>query len=169
MSPSEKLQQQKKWPQGPAINIVFHVNEQVIHKIDLTPSKTQGLSLEIWSDRRDENINEKICTWIDQYAQGQHPEILIPLALDHLPHFTRDVLFIMQRIPFGTVYSYGDVARMLGAPKSARAVGGTCRRNPFPLVVPCHRVIDSGRNLRGYSAGGIEVKKVLLDFEEVII
>jgi methylated-DNA-[protein]-cysteine S-methyltransferase len=169
MPHSKKLQHQKKWLDGPAIKVVFHLSDQMVEKIDLTPSGKQGMDLEICSECRCEEIDGKIMRWMDQYAQGMQPEGLIPLNLHQLPSFTRDVLFIMQRIPFGTVCSYGDVARMLGAPKSARAVGGACRRNPFPLVVPCHRVIDSGKNLRGYSAGGIEVKKVLLDFEEVII
>jgi methylated-DNA-[protein]-cysteine S-methyltransferase len=50
-------------------------------------------------------------------------------------------------------------------PRSARAVGGACRRNPVPLFIPCHRVIASNRSLRGYSAGGIAIKQILLDHE----
>ena len=68
-------------------------------------------------------------------------------------------------ISFGETASYGAVARAIDS--GPRAVGQACRRNPFPLVVPCHRVVGSGGTLGFYSAGaGVPTKRWLLDFEE---
>ena len=62
--------------------------------------------------------------------------------------------------------SYGDVARQLGAPDSARAVGQALGRNPFPIVVPCHRVLAAGGRTGGFSAtGGVDTKLRLLAIE----
>ncbi len=68
-------------------------------------------------------------------------------------------------IGYGETASYGAVARAIDS--GPRAVGQACRRNPFPLVIPCHRVVGSGGTLGHYSAGaGVTTKRWLLDFEE---
>ena len=70
----------------------------------------------------------------------------------------------MIAIPYGETISYGELARMIGS--SARAIGQACARNPFPIVVPCHRVLDAGGSLGQYSAGaGPTTKSWLLDHE----
>ena len=70
----------------------------------------------------------------------------------------------VQRIPFGATDTYGEIARRLGEPDAARAVGHANARNPIAIVVPCHRVIGSDGDLTGY-AGGLDRKKWLLDME----
>lgn len=70
----------------------------------------------------------------------------------------------IARIPRGEVRSYGRIARALGRPQAARAVGQACGRNPVPLVVPCHRVVASDGSLGGFAAG-LEVKRRLLALE----
>lgn len=127
------------------------------------------MCVEIWSCQEEEELYKKIERWMEQYSSGKDPTVSLPLDFQNIPFFTKDVLFAMRMIPFGQVCTYGDVARLVKAPKAARAVGSACRRNPFPLIIPCHRVIDAGKNLRGYSAGGLEIKKLLLDYEKVII
>ena len=67
-------------------------------------------------------------------------------------------------IPYGETVSYGDIAKSIGRPKSARPVGGAVGRNPLPIMVPCHRVIGSDRSLTGFT-GGIEIKVALLEQE----
>jgi len=67
-------------------------------------------------------------------------------------------------IPYGETVSYGDIAKAIGRPKSARPVGGAVGRNPLPIIVPCHRVIGSDRSLTGFT-GGIEIKVALLEQE----
>ncbi len=80
--------------------------------------------------------------------------------------FQRSVWGLMSDIPFGRVRTYGGLARDLGS--SPRAVGGACRRNPIPLVIPCHRIVGAGRRLAGFSGGdGTDTKRALLDIEGV--
>jgi methylated-DNA-[protein]-cysteine S-methyltransferase len=70
----------------------------------------------------------------------------------------------VRRIPFGATDTYGEIARRLGEPDAARAVGVANARNPIAIIVPCHRVIGSDGDLTGY-AGGLDRKKWLLDME----
>ena len=81
-----------------------------------------------------------------------------------IPPFDREVLEAIRRIPFGATVSYADVARAIGRPGAARAVGGALSRNPLPLILPCHRVIRANGEEGGYS-GGAEHKRRMLKWE----
>jgi methylated-DNA-[protein]-cysteine S-methyltransferase len=90
----------------------------------------------------------------------------IPLDMGGVPPFHRRVYEVVRGIAPGTTLSYGDVAAKLGADGAARAVGQAMRRNPFAIVVPCHRVLGAGGKVGGYSAnGGIATKLRLLALE----
>jgi methylated-DNA-[protein]-cysteine S-methyltransferase len=90
----------------------------------------------------------------------------IPLDMGGVPPFHRRVYEVVRGIAPGTTLSYGDVAAKLGADGAARAVGQAMRRNPFAIVVPCHRVLGAGGKIGGYSAnGGIATKLRLLALE----
>jgi methylated-DNA-[protein]-cysteine S-methyltransferase len=90
----------------------------------------------------------------------------VPLELSGLPAFHARVYRAVRTIPPGATLSYGEVAALAGAPGAARAVGNALARNPFPLIVPCHRVIGSGGRIGGYSApGGLATKRRLLTIE----
>ena len=72
----------------------------------------------------------------------------------------------ITKIPKGKTKTYKEIAINIGHPNSARAVANACGRNPYPVLIPCHRVIGSDGNIGGFSAqGGIALKKKLLDFE----
>ena len=88
------------------------------------------------------------------------------VALEQCSTFQARVLRAEYRIPRGWVSTYGRIARHLGVPKGARAVGGALARNPFPIIIPCHRAIRSDGRLGGFQ-GGIEMKRALLAFEGV--
>ena len=93
---------------------------------------------------------------------------LAEVALDmaDVPSFERRVYEVARTIPPGATLSYGDIAARLGAPGEARAVGQALGQNPFPLVVPCHRVLAAGGKVGGFSAnGGIATKLRLLSIE----
>jgi methylated-DNA-[protein]-cysteine S-methyltransferase len=79
--------------------------------------------------------------------------------------FQKEVWDSLRCIPYGETRSYADVARSIGRPRAVRAVGAANGRNDVPIVVPCHRVIGSGGELRGY-AGGVDIKAALLAFEK---
>lgn len=90
----------------------------------------------------------------------------IVVDMDGIPPFHRRVYEVAREIPPGETLAYGEIAAKLGAPDSARAVGQALGRNPFLLVVPCHRVLAAGGRLGGFSAnGGIATKLRLLAIE----
>jgi len=73
----------------------------------------------------------------------------------------------LKKIPLGETRTYKQIAESIGSPKSARAVANACGKNPFPVTIPCHRVIKSDGSLGGYSAiGGVSKKKELLEQEK---
>lgn len=88
------------------------------------------------------------------------------LALDRCSAFQQRVLRAEYGIPRGRVSTYGRIARHIGVPPGARAVGNALARNPFPLVIPCHRAVRSTGELGGFQ-GGVEMKAALLRLEGV--
>jgi methylated-DNA-[protein]-cysteine S-methyltransferase len=88
------------------------------------------------------------------------------LDLSGLTKFQKDALEFVTTIPPGETLTYGEVAERLGRPNAARAAGQALGKNPFPLIIPCHRVVGS-KGLGGYSSG-VGLKKRLLDVEKEI-
>jgi O-6-methylguanine DNA methyltransferase len=101
---------------------------------------------------------------ISAYLEGRSRSFDLPLDLDGQPRFRVKVWQVLQSIPYGRVRSYGWVARKVGKPRAARAIGSACGANPVPLLVPCHRVIAGDGSLGGFS-GGLSSKKRLLKLE----
>jgi methylated-DNA-[protein]-cysteine S-methyltransferase len=96
-------------------------------------------------------------------------DVRFPLScvdLSSCSEFQQRVLRAEHAIPRGRVSSYGAIARHLGAPGAARAVGRALATNPFPIVVPCHRAIRGDGGLGGYQ-GGVSMKRALLELEGV--
>ena len=92
----------------------------------------------------------------------------IALDMDEVPAFHRRVYEAARAIPAGMTLSYGDIAARVGAPGAARAVGQALGRNPFPIIVPCHRVLAAGGKIGGFSAqGGVATKRRMLAIEGV--
>lgn len=81
--------------------------------------------------------------------------------------FTRKVYRVVLSIPLGETRTYKWVARKIGKPKAARAVGQALKKNPYPLIIPCHRVVASDGKLGGYSRG-VGKKRALIDLERQI-
>ena len=102
---------------------------------------------------------------LQEYFQGQRQSFTLPLAPPGTP-FQQRVWQELQRIPFGTTLTYGELAQRLGMPQAARAVGHANGRNPLAIVIPCHRLIGSDGQLHGY-ASGIALKQRLLQHEGV--
>ncbi len=110
---------------------------------------------------------EALCGQIRARLEGKPVEI--PLSLLDLAScypLQRRVLLADRDIPRGRVSSYGALALRLGLPRAARAVGSALARNPFPIIIPCHRVVRSDGSLGGFG-GGIGMKRTLLDMEGV--
>src|ERR1044071_4220267 len=101
---------------------------------------------------------------VTQYANGKRQDFEFELQAEG-PEFDKKVWKALMDIPFGTTTSYGVVAKLIGHPKAARAVGAANGANPIALIVPCHRVIGANGTLTGYG-GGLPLKRKLLRSEE---
>jgi methylated-DNA-[protein]-cysteine S-methyltransferase len=112
---------------------------------------------------RDDAAVRFVAEQLDQYGRGERTRFDLPLAAPGTP-FQREVWAALVAIPFGDTVSYGALAARLGRPLASRAVGRANATNPIALVVPCHRVIGASGALTGY-AGGLELKRALLEFE----
>ena len=74
----------------------------------------------------------------------------------------------LKKIPIGETKTYKEIAKLIGSPKAARAVANACGKNPYPITIPCHRVVRSDGGLGGYSGkGGVETKRQLLENERL--
>ena len=102
----------------------------------------------------------------DAYFAGDfHALDAIPLDFSGAPPFHAAAWTACRQIPPGETRSYRWLAAAAGSPQASRAAGQAMARNPWPLVVPCHRVIGSAGKLHGYGAGGLTVKARLLEME----
>jgi len=117
------------------------------------------------ADRPDDPVLDAAEQQLAQWFAGRLAEFSIPVAPVGTP-FQRRVWAAMQKVPFGAVVTYGALASTVGS--AARGIGQACARNPIPIIIPCHRVIGSGRAaLGGYSGGeGLATKRWLLDHEQ---
>jgi len=104
------------------------------------------------------HVAAQVAEWFD----GRRTSFDLPLAAQGTA-FQHAVWDALCAIPFGEVRTYGDLARSLGRPGAARAVGGANGRNPIALIVPCHRVVST-TGLGGYT-GGLAIKRALLAHE----
>lgn len=101
-----------------------------------------------------------------EYFLGNRCHFDLPLDDDRLSVFARRVHKALLQVPYGSVVSYKELARRAGCPGAARAVGGIMAHNPFPLFVPCHRVVNADGSLGKYSAAfGTRTKARLIDLE----
>jgi len=100
---------------------------------------------------------------LEEYFAGERTTFDVPLAPEGAP-FEREVWRALEEIPYGETVSYGEIARRVGQPTAARAVGTANGRNPIAVIVPCHRVIGADGSLTGYG-GGLERKRLLLELE----
>lgn len=102
---------------------------------------------------------------LEEFFDGARREFSVTLADVPSTPFQRDVWEALRAIPFGEVRTYGDVAIMVERPLAARAVGNANNANPWPVIIPCHRVV-AANGIGGYG-GGDEVKRYLLGLEGV--
>lgn len=100
---------------------------------------------------------------VSEYAEGRRRDFELALAPEG-PEFEMTVWRALRDIPFGTTTSYGAIAKAIGQPGAARAVGAANNANPIALIIPCHRVIGADGQLVGYG-GGLPLKRKLLEHE----
>ena len=116
--------------------------------------------------RDDLPLFREVRDWLDAYFRGEGPD---PRDLSLAPpgtDFQRAVWARLLDIPYGESRTYGDIAKDLGRPRGAQAVGQAVGRNPIGIIIPCHRILGAGKKLTGF-AWGLEKKKWLLRHEGV--
>lgn len=116
----------------------------------------------------DEEAIEPYAIQIHDYFRGRRTAFEMTLDLRTVTPFMRHVLEALQTIPYGDVRNYRDIAIKIGNPNAQRAVGNAVKRNPVPIVVPCHRVIKTDGTIGGY-AGGPLLKERLLKLEGALL
>jgi methylated-DNA-[protein]-cysteine S-methyltransferase len=109
---------------------------------------------------------QPVARQLKDYFGGRRHEFDLQLDLRRLSNFQRLVLSAIQEVPPGQTISYGGLARRIGKPQAARAVGQALGSNPIPIIIPCHRALAADGSLGGYSGrGGTRTKQVLLELE----
>lgn len=119
-----------------------------------------------WETEQTDDVLEECRRQLGEYFSGTRRTFDVPLVLEGTA-FQKKVWQALCKIPYGTVWSYGDLAREIGNPKAVRAVGGANHKNPVSIIVPCHRVIGADGSLTGYG-GGLDKKEFLLRLEGAI-
>lgn len=154
---------------GKELNFIITINyaKGKVLSTSFTSTSKIGCCCAFEAVVKDHSLENILETWLEAYSRKEWlPIDTIPFAWEYLPSFTQDALKMVSKIPPGEVLTYQEVAIALGRPTAARAVGGACGRNLFPLFIPCHRVLDTNRKMRGYSAGsGVPLKEALLSHE----
>ena len=150
----------RETPAGPRIRRILLPGEQIpigeaLQTADADTSPLAGSPIRALTEQ------------IQRFLEGNAVDFQLDLIdLEGCSEFQRRVLLAEYKIPRGWVSTYGRIARSLGMPNAARAVGTALARNPFPILVPCHRAIRSNGELGGFR-GGLEMKRALLELEGV--
>jgi methylated-DNA-[protein]-cysteine S-methyltransferase len=146
-------------------------NQPKVIKIFLPENKNNLLfkiKEEYPSAIKSDSLNEFILQ-IKRFLSGENIKFNLELLdFDICTDFEKKVLIADFNIPRGYVSTYSRIAKSTGVPKGARAVGNVLAANPFPLVIPCHRVVRADGSLGGFG-GGFEMKKRLLENEGIIL
>jgi methylated-DNA-[protein]-cysteine S-methyltransferase len=132
-----------------------------VTNLRMTDQRHPPRGLDSWEP--DPSAFDDVVAQLDEYFAGERTRFDLPLRLEGT-EFQRRVWDALLDIPFGETRTYGDLARSLGSPGSARAVGLANGKNPVGIIVPCHRVVGSTGALVGYG-GGLDRKRALLDHE----
>jgi len=111
---------------------------------------------------------ERVKLQLDEYFAGKRRGFEIDWDLRPLPAYNQRVLTELARVEYGRTTTYGELAKLTGNSRAARAVGTVMNRNPIPIVLPCHRVIGASGSLTGYG-GGLDRKEHLLRLEGAIL
>jgi methylated-DNA-[protein]-cysteine S-methyltransferase len=101
---------------------------------------------------------------LEAYFSGELRDFQLKVDLEGASEFDRSVWNALLRIPYGEQLTYGQLAREIGRPGAARAVGGAAHRNPIALIIPCHRLVGANGDLTGFGPG-IDKKAWLLEHE----
>ena len=153
----------------------FQIEEIVISNPDQTASEIvkdkYEREEELHLNKKSKQLNQ-VLNEINKYFQEKDYKFSLSyLNMDKLKPFQRKVLEVEFKTKKGTVNTYKDIAKEVGSPKAYRAVGTALAKNPFPIIIPCHRTVKADRTIGGFCgfAEGLESKKILLELDGLMI
>lgn len=136
---------------------IFYENNQ-IEKIDFINSFDNDFN------KPSNNFENEIYQQFYEYFKGLRKSFTLPIKIEGTD-FQKSVYYELLKIPYAKQVSYKDIAIKIGCPKGFRAVGNANNKNKIPIIIPCHRVINSDGKIGGY-AGGVEIKNYLINLEK---
>ena len=147
------------------VSVVFHATDPVRDKaLGRLASRLGAEPVEA----PDSPLLAEAIRQVRAYFAGERRDFELPLDWSLISGFNRQVLReLASGVPYGAVVGYGDLAGRVGQPGAAQAVGTAMGSNPLPVVVPCHRVVESDGGIGGFG-GGLETKRRLLALEGVL-
>ncbi|MEV6837301.1 methylated-DNA--[protein]-cysteine S-methyltransferase [Streptomyces sp. NPDC051133] len=147
------------------VNVVFHATDAVRDRaLERLAARLGGEPVE----DPDAPLLTEAADQLRAYFAGERHDFDLPLDWSLISGFNRQVLReLASGVPYGAVVGYGDLAGRVGQPGGAQAVGAAMGANPLPVVVPCHRVVESDGGIGGFG-GGLETKRKLLALEGVL-
>ena len=121
-------------------------------------------------EEKDLPIFKETKKWLDIYFNGENPNFIPKYKINNLTPFRKEVIDIINTIPFGETLTYNDISKIIAKKRgiermSSQAVGGAFGWNPICIIIPCHRVVGTNGSLIGYG-GGIKNKVALLTLEK---
>lgn len=147
------------------VNVVFHATDAVRDRALERLAARLGVAP---AEDPDSPLLAEAIRQLRAYFAGERHDFDLPLDWSLISGFNRQVLReLASGVPYGTVVGYGDLAGRVGQPGGAQAVGAAMGANPLPVVVPCHRVVESDGGIGGFG-GGLETKRQLLALEGVL-
>ena len=139
-------------------------NEKGLHSVSFDPT-SPVIDPAARTDEPGRPTLDEAVRQLRAYFQKKLTQFDLPLNPEGTA-FQMEVWRELQNIPYGSVISYGELAKLIGKPKASRAVGAANGANPIPIIIPCHRVIGSNGRMTGYG-GGVRIKEALLELERV--
>jgi methylated-DNA-[protein]-cysteine S-methyltransferase len=159
-SPNKKTNCVSTLIKSPIGTILIEASESGVTRVEMNNSARGKI------ESTDHPILSDAARQLNEYFRRERKVFDLPVDLLCASEFAVKVLNAVARIPFGKTTTYGEIARKVGAPKAARAVGGAVGANPVPIIIPCHRVVAANGKLGGFT-GGIDLKKKLLEIEGI--
>lgn len=140
------------------INVLYA--EEGVYKITLVKSIPED-----YFEERKNDLGDKVISELKEYFNGQRKDFDLHLIIQGTD-FQRAVWKELRKINYGEIKTYSDIAKNIGKPNACRAVGNANNKNPFMIVIPCHRVIGKNKNSGGY-AFGVDIRDKLLELEKL--
>ena len=140
------------------INVLYA--EEGVYKITLVKSIPKD-----YFEERKNDLGDKVISELKEYFNGQRKIFDFPLVIIGTD-FQRTVWKELRKINYGEIKTYSDIAKNIGKPNACRAVGNADNKNPFMIVIPCHRVVGKNKKSGGY-AFGIDIRDKLLELEKL--